>query len=175
MRAAPGPSLPLLLAAAASVGCLAAAYVAAGQLAIACLVVLPGALLVLNRRPRGSWVSTVFLVLMTIAAAAGAPAGAPALLLVAGAAFALAAWDIAGWRLFLRAGAGPGARHDRRLLPLLVAVGLGLLAAAGGRALSVRIPFALMLLLVAADLACLCYVFFSLSGKGPRSRRPTSF
>jgi hypothetical protein len=69
-----------------------------------------------------------------------------------------AAWDLACFERFIRRSGSPGevgdlrSRHDRALLR---AIGLGLVIALGGLAFSFRIPFALMFLLVIADLACL--------------------
>ncbi len=169
--------LPLLGTLAASVACLAAAYVEIGLGPAACLAALPGALLLLPAKARGGWAAHVFLAAMVCAAAAAAVAGAPALLVVPGGALALAAWDLAEHERFLRDGdgaAGPGesphtdrrpGRYDRveeqemkrHVVSLAKAFALGLLAAGGGLALSLRIPFALMLLLVLLDLGCLVY------------------
>jgi len=112
---------------------------------------------------------------MISAAAAGAFVGAPAFLLIPGAGLALAAWDLACLDRLLRRSASPHAVNDLRRRhgrSLVLAVGLGLACAAGGLVLSLRIPFAVMLLLVVADLVCLGLVFLSFSRRRPPAYRP---
>jgi hypothetical protein len=169
MRAGSARRLPLWGALAASVACLAAAFAAAGVWIAVCLVPLPGVLMLFHAQARGGWAASVFLAAMVCAAAVAAVVGAPALLVVPGAALALAAWDLAELDRFLRDGrsrnaevGGDGrAEHTlvkRHALSLIQALVLGLLAAGGGLVLSLPIPFALLLLLVILDLACLGYV-----------------
>ena len=172
MTTAPARNLPKLIVLAASVGCLAAAYGAAGQWAAAGLLLVPGLLLAFHGSPRAAWVPPVFLCGMISAAAAGALVGAPAFLLILGAALALAAWDLACFDRFLRRSGSLHAVNDlqkNHARSLVLAVGLGLGCAGGGLALSLRIPFAVMLLLVVADLVCLGLVFLSFSRRRPRT------
>ena len=147
--------LPML---AASVVFLSAAYATAGLWVLACVVPLPGVLLLFHHRIHGGWVPPLFLAVMMCAAAAGALAGAPALLLILGASFALAAWDLADFSRsvrFSRSQQPPAALERRHAVSLAKATGLGLLAACGGALLSFRLPFIVMILLVIADLVCL--------------------
>jgi hypothetical protein len=158
MRAAPVRTFPLLLVVAASAGCLAAAYGIAGQWLGAVLVIAPGLLLAFHRKLRAAWVPPVFLCGMITAAAAGTFLGAPAYLLISGTVLALAAWDLACFQRIIRRSGSPeavGTLRNRHARALVRAVGLGLLFGVGGSALTLRIPFALMLLLVIADLVCL--------------------
>lgn len=160
MRAGPTRRLLLLVPMVASVACCAGAFVAAGIWAAACVVPLPSLLVLFRARFRGGWPAHVFLAAMVLAATAGALASAPALLVVPGAVLALAAWDLAELERFLAknesADATPAvfARHVRSLARAIV---IGVLFAAGGYALSLRIPFPLMFLLVVLDLACMGY------------------
>jgi hypothetical protein len=124
-------------------------------------VPLPGVLLLFHRRIRGGWAAPVFLAAMVITAAVEAILKAPAPMVVPGAALSLAAWDLAELDRFLDGNdtiGEPSAVFRRHLLSLGRAAGLGLLAAAAGYAMSLRIPFPLMFLLVILDLACLGYV-----------------
>jgi hypothetical protein len=176
MRAKPSRSLALLLAAAASVGCLSAAYAVAGQWGGAALAIVPGLLLAFHRKRRAAWVPPAFLCGMVCAAAAGTFLGAPAYLLVGSVAFALSAWDLASFDRFIRRNGAPSAMgslvftHARALL---LAVGLGLPVSLAGSVLSFRIPFVLMLLLVIADLVCMGLALRLLSRQGG-ARRPPS-
>jgi hypothetical protein len=178
MRPGTARRLSLLGALAASVACLAAAFAAAGVWIAAGLVMLPGVLMAFHAKARGGWVASAFLAAMACAAAVAAVVGAPALLVVPGAALALAAWDLAELDRFLRDGrlrsaeepagstkerpAGGGRAENalvkRHALSLIQALALGLLAAGGGLVLSLQIPFVLLFLLVILDLACLGYV-----------------
>ena len=97
----------------------------------ACLVPLPGALLLFHRRIRDGWAAPLFLVVMMGAAAAGAMVGASAFLLIPGAALALAAWDLVDFHRFVRGGRSPqpaAALEKRHALSLAKAISLGLLA-----------------------------------------------
>jgi hypothetical protein len=147
---------------AASVTCLAAAYGTAGLWVPVCLMPLPGVLLLFHQRIHGGWAPPVFLALMMCASASGALAGAPALLLIPGSAFALAAWDLAD---FSRSVHSSGSRRTsaalarRHAASLVRAIGLGLLAACGGAFLSFPLPFVMLLFLVILDLLCLGLAF----------------
>jgi len=117
------------------------------------------------------------LCLAVSAGAAGALLGVSAVVLVPAVAVALGLWDLVSFRSFLRApgNARVDAKLRRHLGPLLLAIGLGLAGAAAGLALTTRMPFAVLLLLVIADLACLGYAVRSLSGRGRRRHRSASF
>ncbi|HTZ52823.1 MAG TPA: hypothetical protein VMF68_14240 [Spirochaetia bacterium] len=119
------------------------------------------------------------LLFLAVAVGAGAAlAGVSPLLLAPGAAVVLAAWDLAGFRRFLRTpsearvAAGPLRRHRAALIPPIAA---GILAAGAAMALPLRLPFAVMMLLVAADLACLLYALRALAVADRGSERPSSF
>jgi hypothetical protein len=158
MRIVPARTFPFPLVVATSVACLVAAYAAAERWAGAGLVIVPGLLLAFHRKPHAAWVPPVFLCGAIAAAAAGTFFGAPAYLLIPGAALALAAWDLACFNRFIqRSGSSDhiGGLRWRHTLTLLRAIGLALLIDLGGSALILRIPFALMLLLVVANLVCL--------------------
>jgi hypothetical protein len=161
-RAGAGRRLVLIVTLAASIVCLGAGFAAAGIPVAACLVSLPGLLLLFRKRIRRGWAAPAFLAAMVFAASVEAVVNAPALLVVPGAALALAAWDLAELDKFIggndaTAAAPPVFR--RHVLSLARGIGLGLLFAAGGYAVSLRIPFLLMFFLVILDLACLGYIF----------------
>jgi hypothetical protein len=165
MSRAAGPGaarrLALFVTLAASMACLAAGFAEAGIPVAACIVPLPGLLLLLRKRVRRAWAASAFLAAMVLAAAVEAVVNAPALLVVPGAALALAAWDLAEFDRFLGGNDSTAAAPSvfrRHVLSLARGIGLGLLFAAGGYAVSLSIPFPLMFFLVILDLACLGYV-----------------
>jgi hypothetical protein len=175
------PRLRLFAALLSAAACLVASFVAAGAWILAGAVLLPGLLLsFLSQRPRGGWMAALYLVAMAAAVAAAALLGAPAFLVVPGAALSLAAWDLAAFDRALRAASAGygGALHDgvadnvlddeepvrrdlekRHLVRLGQALILGLLIAGGGMLISLTLPFWAMVALVAVDLVCLGSVF----------------
>jgi hypothetical protein len=163
------PALLTAVVAFASAAFMSAAYAAIGVRSAACLVLLPAVLVPFHGRTRRAWAAPAFLSVMVAAAAAAAALGASAFLVVPGAALALAAWDLADFDRFLRAGESsnddtrPRRRHAASLARALA---LGLLPAAGAIGLSLRIPFGVMLLLVILDLGCLGYAVHLLWKQG---------
>ena len=150
----------MLAALAGSVACFSAAYVSAGLWPAACVVLLPAALVPLHARTRRAWPAPVFLAVMVAAAAGAAVVHAPAVLVVAGAALALAAWDLADFDRFLRESDGAASNSAlgrRHAASLGRAVALALLPAVGALALTTSIPFVVLLPLVILDLGCLGY------------------
>ena len=128
--------------------CLAAGYIMIGQ----------WALLVLAGLAWLGWVFTaagspsVMLAAVVGLAAAGACAGAPAALTIAGATLALAGWDALRWESFLMEDlpAETRARLGRRHLAwLALALVPGLLAALAGRLLQIQIPFGVLVAMAA--------------------------
>ena len=121
-------------------------------------------------RRRAEWVPLASLAGVVFLAAAGLVARVPAYLMVPGAAAALGAWDLGNLDATI-AGARPSpslARFERRhILILSLALGLGLLLAASGALLSLRIPFLPMLLLAGLDLVCLERAYRSLTSTLP--------
>jgi hypothetical protein len=158
MGAAPARLAVVLPILAASVACLCIAFAAAGQWPGGCAVASLGVILLFHGRTRRAWPGPLFLGGTTAAAAAAALAGAPAWLVVPGAALALAAWDVADFRRFLASdgSARPAGDLQRRHFASLGrALALGLVPAGGALALGVQMPFVVMLLLVILDLGCL--------------------
>jgi hypothetical protein len=153
----------------AASGCLVAAFFAAGRWIEACAAVLPGLLLCFHGKPGRRWVPTVSLVCAVLAAAAALFLGAPAMLAILGAALALAAWDLASFAQIVGGGESPHAVQRlelRHSWSLVQAIGLGVGLAAAGVFLSLRVPFAVMLVLAALDLFCLGRMYRILSREG---------
>ena len=125
--------------------CLAAGDARVGQwilLALAGLAWLVGVL-------AAGWSGVVFIGLVGLAAA-GVCAGAAPLLMILGATFALAGWDLAHWESFVAAGLPPEAlaRFEwRHYAYLTLALGLGTLAAIFGREISFQLPFGVLVVL----------------------------
>jgi hypothetical protein len=158
-----------LMCLAASTAFLAVAYCLVGLWWGACAVILPGVFLLFHGKIPGRWLPPAYLSSMLCAAAVGLWAGASPHLMLPGAALALAAWDL----MYLdRAMAGSGGAHAagrsemKHARSLALALGLGLLSAEGGIALSVRLPFLIMLLLVILLVFSLSRVFRSLRAAG---------
>jgi hypothetical protein len=151
----PPRRLLLLACLLAALACLAGGYLMTGYwpAGIAALLPLAG-LGYAARRPSES-LPVVCLIALACLAAGGVLARAPALLMIAGATAALAAWRLSYLDRAL-AGVPPSpaaARLQRvHILTLTLALGLGLLLAAAGALLSLQIPFALLIALVLLDL-----------------------
>lgn len=152
-----------LLCLVSSACCIAAGYIMIGSWLGAALMVVPCVPALLFRRIPAAWAPAVFLAGSTGIAAAGLLAGAPALMMIAGAAFALGAWDLANLELSLSDGGKAHAsavdfptHHVWRHVSLLgLSLGAGLIAASAALAIPLRLPFLVMLPLVLLDFFCL--------------------
>lgn len=162
----PRLSLPRLALPVVSAACLGAGLAALGAWGAALAALAGGAAMLLTRRWRKVWLATGSLAALTALAAygllaAGANSGwlaqATALLMLAGIAAALAGWDLALEEITCptevapdetSGGAPSGSLETRRLRVLGLAVGAGLLAAAVGQTIQVRLPFIMVALLV---------------------------
>ncbi len=141
-------------------------FLGAGHWLGACLGALPGLCAMALQRGsqeekpkagRRPWLPAGFLSCMVGVAAAGLLTGASPWVVLPGVACALAAWDLMNVDVPCRTSPSPAAiRGERRhIRSLTFALGVGLLPAMVGAALSLRIPFPLMLALVILDLLCL--------------------
>jgi hypothetical protein len=153
----------------ASAACMVVGFLGAGHWLGACLGALPGLCALalqpgsqeqkpkVSRRPRTRWLPAAFLSCTAAVAAAGLLAGASPWAVLPGIACALAAWDLMNVDVPCRSSPSPAAvRGDRHhIRSLALALGVGLLPAMLGAALSLRIPFPLMLALVVLDLLSL--------------------
>ncbi len=112
---------------------------------------------------------TFSLVATVCIAAAGLLMGTSAFLMILGACLALGAWDLASFDISpqsdgsARSSAPLGKRHA---LSLALALGLGLLLASGGIALSFRVPFPVLFLIVILDLFSLDRALRSIAKEG---------
>jgi hypothetical protein len=107
------------------------------------------------------------LVLSVGLAAAGLLTGATPLLMMLGAALALASWDLVLWnRISANHSPTPSLTlfESRHYQSLALALGLGLLAAVGGRLLRFQIPFGWMVILVILALFSLERIWRTLIG-----------
>ena len=143
--------LSLLIA----LACLSGGYGMRGLGLGAALVLLPILALLFSQKSAAGGLPATCLVSLVALAAAGLLAGAPAYLMIPGAAAALAGWDLANLeRTMQGSSSSPTARRfeKRHALSLAIALGFGLFMAATGRLVSLEIPFVLLILLVVIDL-----------------------
>ncbi len=138
-----------------SLACLAWGYAAAGYGAVAALALVPGAAACAYRKYAAAWLLPVCLAALICLAAGGLLLGSPGFLMIAGATAALAAWDLANLDIVMADGSPSraGSRLEKEhLQSLTAALGAGLLLAGGGLIVSLRLPFVLLLALIAVDL-----------------------
>ena len=110
---------------------------------------------------------TSVLVFSISLAAAGLLTGATPLLMMLGAAFALAGWDVILWnRAFITnsLSASPTLIESKHYQSLAVALGLGLLAIIAGRLFRFQIPLGWMVVLVILTLFSLEHIWRTLIG-----------
>ena len=138
-----------------SLACLAGGYVMAGQWLGAGAVLPPILALLFAGRFPVAWLPHACLLSLVCLAAGGLLAGAPAFLMIPGAAAALAAWDLVNLdRVMAGRPSSPTARRyeQQHAVTLAAALGLGLMLAGAGRLLPLQIPFVLLVFLVLVDL-----------------------
>jgi hypothetical protein len=113
------------------------------------------------------FLSSLALVFSVSLAAAGLLTGATPLLMMLGAALALAGWDVVLWNRDLASNSTSTPLtliESKHYQSLAVALGLGLLAAIAGRMFRIQIPFGGMFLLVILAFIGLERVWHTLSG-----------
>jgi hypothetical protein len=138
----------------ACIACLAGGFVAAGQWAGLAAAAAAALAWWLAWQAPGGGLPVAALVVSTGAAAAGLLYGAAPLPLLLAAVLALAGWDLVLLEDTLAGSAGATAPFERRhYAGLALALGLGLLLAAGGRAVRIEIPLIVMAVLAVAAVA----------------------
>jgi hypothetical protein len=152
-----------------SVLCLAGGYAFAGHWPGVGLAVLAGPGWLLARKYPAAWLQVICLLASVSLAGAGMLTGSPAVLMMCGSAFALAAWDL----LLLDGvlGKDPFGVQVRQyenshLQTLALALGSGLLAALLGHSLSLQTPFYVLAVLVILMLFGLNRIWGSLKKTG---------
>jgi hypothetical protein len=131
--------------------CLAGGYAMAGKWAGAAVAILAGTAWLLVRKYRAGWILFLCLLVSVVLAVAGLLTGSPAILMICGSAFALAAWDL----LLFNSAMGNSSPDEQtrqyensHLQTLALALGSGLLVALLGRLLSLKIPFLLLAIFI---------------------------
>ncbi len=132
--------------------CLAGGYGMAGQWVGASIVFLPVLALFFSRRLKSAWLlPSLCLVSLVGLAAFGLWVGAPTLLMILGATAALAAWN-----LDLRETSSLTVTARRfeykHIQSVALALGLGLVIAAGVRLVPLQIPFVFLVLIILLNL-----------------------
>jgi hypothetical protein len=146
----------LLLSLIAALGCLGGGYLASGQWWGAVLVLI----LTLGWwfYSKQAWLNPVGLICLVALAALGVLVGAPPILMVPGAAAALAAWDLIDLERTMRGSEASSAARQFESLHvrwLLGALGTGLAIAVLGIAVSLQVPFIVLIGIIILDLYCL--------------------
>jgi hypothetical protein len=132
--------------------CLTGGYGSAGQWIGAVIAITSGLAWLPARKYPVSWLPHLCLITSVGLAVTGQLTGAPSLLMICGAGFALAAWDLIlldGALGTYSAGEQSRRYEIKHIQSLALALGAGLLAAFLGGVLTLRIPFVAMLLFVA--------------------------
>jgi hypothetical protein len=151
----------------ACIACLAAGYAAAGQWMVLWGVPVALSVWLIAVKWRSSFLSLAALILSIGLAAAGVFLSAPFLLMITAATFALAGWDIVIFTNALTPDPSAGSfrrLEERHYWSLISALGFGLLAAAAGPAIRIRIPFGWMILMAILALLSLEGIWRRLSG-----------
>ncbi len=145
---------------------LIAQWVGAGLVLVASIAIL------FSNRPAAAWFPSACLVILVGLAVVGLFQGAPAFAMIAGAAAALAAWDLINLDHTMEMGSSSGTagRFEKRHVKVLsVALGLGVVMAVSGELVSLPIPFVFFVLLILLDMYSLERLSHRLAG---RPRRP---
>lgn len=132
--------------------CLTAGYGLAGQWIGAVIAITSGLAWLPARKYPVSWLPHICLFASVSLAVMGQLTGTPPLLMICGAGFALAVWDL----ILLDGGLGTnssgeqiGRYENKHLQSLALALGAGLLVTFLGRLLHLQVPFVVMMLFVA--------------------------
>lgn len=151
--------------------CLAAGYGFSGQWPGAAIAIVSGLAWLPARKYPSSWPPHACLIVAVGLAVTGQLTGAYSLLMICGAGFALAAWDL----ILLDGALGPvsageqtGRYEIKHLQSLALALGAGLLATILGGVLKLKVPFAAMLLFVALVLFGLDRVWHTITKRSTR-------
>ncbi len=134
----------------ASITCLAGGFASAGRWRVLPVVLLVLLAWLLTYKWRSGFFPLAALILSVGLAAAGLFVSAPFLLMLLGALFALAGWDLVLLSHTLNIhppGGSISLLEQRHYRSLALALGFGLLVAVSGPAIRVRIPFGWMILL----------------------------
>jgi hypothetical protein len=132
--------------------CLAAGYWLAGQWIGILVAILVAPIWLLAQKRPASWLPYICLSLSVVLAVIGTLIGSPVLFMTLGSTVALAVWDL----LWLDAALGndpttePSRQYEyKHIRSLLLALGIGLLAILLGHFVTIRLPFIILILLIA--------------------------
>ena len=138
--------------------CLAAGYGIAGRWIGVWIAILMGPAWLFARKNTDPWLPFICLLASVGLAVAGRLMGAPYLLMILGSALALAVWDL----VYLDTALGRNSfgaqtrRHEyKHIQSLFLALGFGLFVVLLGRFINIRIPFIVLILLIAFTLIAL--------------------
>jgi hypothetical protein len=138
--------------------CLAAGYGIAGKWIGASVAIFMGLAWLFARKNTGPWLPFICLLASVALAVAGRLFGAPYLLMIFGSALALAVWDLVCLDTALGKNSLAVQTHryeNEHIQSLGLALGFGLFAVLLGRFIHIRIPFIVLLLLIAFTLLAL--------------------
>ncbi len=154
-------SLPGIITPVLAIGCLTAAYIAAGYWVILPAVAAMVIFWIAIRKTQSFWSASSLLAVYVVLAIAGILLKAPVVLIVPGCIAALAAWDLMDLKAST-AGAAPagGSRvlAQRRLQALGTASGVSLLLATASLVFRIHLPFGVLVLLALLVVGCLTYI-----------------
>ena len=149
--------------------CLAAGYGIAGKWIGALVAILMGPAWLFGRKNTDSWLPFICLLASVGLAVAGRLVGAPYLLMIFGSALALAVWDLVHLDAALDRnsfGAQTRRYENKHVQSLALALGFGLFVVLLGRFINIRIPFIVLMLLIASTLFALDRVWGYITGTG---------
>ncbi|HMB22952.1 MAG: hypothetical protein ACM33V_09075 [Chloroflexota bacterium] len=132
--------------------CLAAGYGIIGKWAGTVLAVITGLTWLLARKYPASGLPLICLLASVCMAVVGQLTGSPSLLMICGAAVALAVWDLLLLDVALEGTSSDEQTRryeDKHILSLVLALGSGLVVVVLGRLIILQIPFVMLVLLVA--------------------------
>ncbi len=144
-----------------STACLGGGYAQVGLWPGAVAALLPAAGFLYAGKNRADWVPRLCLVGDTGLALAGVLENAPAVLMIAGLATALACWDLVNLENTLMTASQEASERQiekQHLQWLCLALGLGLSLAAIGTLVTLQIPLIVVVLLVVVDVVSLNFV-----------------
>lgn len=147
----------------AAIACLGLAYIPPGYWLIL-PALLAMALFWVTQRRSGVWTASSLLLIYVLLAVVGIGLHLPVLLLAAGCTAALAAWDLNNFEQSL---AQDQALDKHHLRSLAIAASLGLILPLVSASISIRIPFAGIVLLVLVAIGGLTYGLRFLTRKDP--------
>jgi hypothetical protein len=155
-----------LVCLAAATACLAGGYALARAWLGAAAALIPAAGFAFTGKYRAPWIPRLCLIALTGLAAGGIFAKAPVLLMVIGAAAALACWDLVHLDRMMQSAAEPhvsGRVEKKHVQWLGLAIGTGLSLAVIGTLVTLQMPLFFLILLVVLDVISLNFVARSLA------------